>query len=115
VPARAGLGALPALEVEGLHLLDQLHAEAEARRRQLVEVAGVLGLLVGQHAALARADAGAGPLGAAGQRHLGLLGERAEAHVRHEERRLEPQRLLRVGPDHELRPHLLVVEQRQVL
>ena len=89
VSAGAGLGALTELEVEGLHLVEQRLAPAEPRRRQLVEVARVLGLLLGQHAALARADAGAGLLGAPGQRGLGLLRQRAEAHVADEDRDVE--------------------------
>ena len=53
MPASAGLGPLPALEVERLHAFDLLQAPAELGRRQLIEVAGVGCVLLGQHAALA--------------------------------------------------------------
>ena len=112
-PPVPGLGPLPALEVERLHLLEVVERPAEASRRQLVEVAAVVGLLLGQHAALARADARAGQLGALRQRRLGLLGQRAEAHVGHEDRDVEPQRLVGVGPDAHLGADRLVVEQRE--
>ena len=102
VAAGAGLGALAALEVKGLRRLDLVPAEAEARRGQLVEVARVGLLLLGQHAAFARADAGAGQLGAARQRHLGRGRQRAEAHVRHQQRNAQRQRLLRVRADDDL-------------
>ena len=91
------LAPWPQLEVERLHLgRGTSYVPAEAGRRQLVEVAGALGLLLGQHAALAGADAGARQLGAAGERGLGLLRQRAEAHVGHEDRDVEPQRLVGV-------------------
>jgi hypothetical protein len=72
VTAGAGLGALTALEVEGLHLLQQVEAPAEAGGGELVEVAAVLGLLLREHPALAGADPGAAELGTARECRLRL-------------------------------------------
>jgi hypothetical protein len=112
VAAGAGLGPLPALEVEGLHAGDLVEAPAEARRGVLVEVARALGLLLGEHAALAGGDAGAGLLGAAGEGDLRLLAEGAEAHVADEDRDLEAQRPFGARADDELGGDRGVVEQR---
>jgi hypothetical protein len=81
----SGLGTLAGLEVEGLALRDLVETPAELRRRELVEVPGVRLLLLRQHAAFSGADARSGQLGAHRQGRLGLLRERAEAHVAHEE------------------------------
>ena len=69
VTAGAGLGALAALEVKRL---DRAACPRKSRSapRPARRSSGVRGLLLGQHAALARADAGAGQLGAAGQRRF---------------------------------------------
>jgi hypothetical protein len=115
VPAGAGLGTLPRLEVEGLDAPHLVDVPPEAPRRQLVEVPRVGRVLLGQHAPLAGADARARHLGALGQRLLRLLGERPEAHVGHEDGDVEVQRLLRTGPDHHPRPHGLVVQQRHAV
>jgi len=101
VPAGTGLGALAALEVERLAARDLVEAPAEPRRREFVEVPAVGGLLLGEHSAFARADSGAGELGACGERALGLLGERAEAHVAHEEWHFQAKRLRCARPDDE--------------
>ncbi len=90
MPARAGLGALSSFEVKRLALLHLFDAPAEAPRRELVEVAGVVRLLLGQHAALARADPGARHLRALRQRDLGLSAQRSKAHVADEQRNVEP-------------------------
>ena len=111
VASGSRLGTLPALEVEGLHLLQEFHLEAETPRGQLVEVATVLGLLLREHAALARADPRSRRFGALGQRRLRLFAERAKAHVRHEEGDLQPQRLGGTRADHELGFYLFVVEK----
>ena len=113
--AGAGLGALAALEVEGLALLHLVHGVAEAGRGQLVQVAGVGGLLLRQHAALAGADAGAGHLGTHGQGHLGLFGEGAEAHVRDEQRTLQHQGFVRIGADDHLGADRVFVQQRHLV
>ena len=98
MPAGAGLRPLPELEVEGGDVGHLVERPAESSRSQLVEVARVLGLLLGQHAALTGADAGSGPLGTPGQRHLGLLRQRPEAHVGHEDRHRQFERPLGAGP-----------------
>ena len=108
----AGLGTLAELEVERLHVADLLERPSEAGRRELVEVAAVLGVLLGEHPALARADAGAGTLGAPGERHLRLERQGTEAHVRHEQRDVEAQRPVGAGPDRDVGAHRFVVEQR---
>ncbi len=100
--ARARLGALPALEMKGLHPGQQFLAIAELRAGQLVAIARILRLLLGQHAALPRTDAGARPLRAPGQGDLRLLGQGTEAHVRDQQRHPEHQRLLRLRPHHQL-------------
>ena len=115
MPAGAGLGALPALEVECLHMLELVPGKAEAARGELVKVAAAGLLLLRQHAALARADAGAGELGPARQRDLGGLGERAEAHVGDQERNIEGEPLLRARPDHHLGADGCVVEMRHAV
>ena len=115
MPPGAGLGALAALEVEGLHGLQLVPGEAETARGILVEVAAAGLLLLRQHAALAGADAGAGKLGAPRERDLGGLRERAEAHVRDDERNVERERLLRIGPDHHLGADRLVVQMRHAM
>ena len=56
VAAGAGLRALAQLEVQRLHLVQARLVPAEPAGRELVEVAGALGLLLRQHPALARAD-----------------------------------------------------------
>jgi hypothetical protein len=73
MPARAGLGPLPALEMKRLGLLHLVPGEAETCRRQLVEVSRVRFLLVGQHATLARTDSRTGKLGTFGKRDLRLF------------------------------------------
>ena len=54
MPAGAGLGTLPTLEVERLDALDLIPGKAEPGRRQFVEVTRVLRLLLGQHAPFAQ-------------------------------------------------------------
>ena len=70
--AGAGLRALAELEVQCLHPVQAGLVPAETARGQLVEVAGALGLLLGEHPALAGADRRARPLGAAPECGLGL-------------------------------------------
>ena len=101
--------------MEGLRGAHLLPAEAEARRSQLVEIARIGLLLLGQHAAFARADAGADEFGAAGQRHLGRCRERTEAHVRDDQRYRQPQRPLRVRPDDDIGADGVIVEQRRAV
>ncbi len=97
--AGAGLGTLAAFEMKRLRALDLVPGESEPGGCQLVEIPGIGRLLLGQHAALAGADARAGQLGAPGQGDLGLLGQGAEAHVRDENGDVQPQRFLRPGSD----------------
>ena len=93
------LAAWPPLKWKACTLQHLVPGEAEAGRGELVEVAAVRGLLLGQHAAFARADAGAGELGAARERDLGgLLGQRAEAHVGDEERDFSVSGFCAFGP-----------------
>lgn len=80
----AGLGALATLEVKRLHFLEQFFLVTELGAGQLVEVSGIFLLLLRQHAALARADAGARKLGATSESNLGLLRQCPEAHVGNE-------------------------------
>ena len=61
------LAPWPPLKWNACTFVEHVDVPAEPGRRQLVEVAAVLGLLLGQHAALAGADAGARELGAAGR------------------------------------------------
>jgi hypothetical protein len=70
----------------------------------------VLRLFLGEHAALSGADPGARKLRSPGEGHLGFLGERAEAHVRHEEGDVQRKGLLGAGADHEFRSHRGVVQ-----
>ena len=115
VPAGAGLGALAELEVQRLHPVEVHLVPAEPARRQLVEVAGALGLLLGQHAALAGADRGARPLGAARERDLRLRRQRAEAHVGHEHRDVEAQRAGGGRADRHRRVDGFVVQPREAV
>ena len=110
-PPRARLRPLSPLEVEGLREARLLHRPPEPGGRQLVEVARVALLFLGQHAAFARADAGAGHLGPPGERELGLLAQGAEAHVAHEDGDFEEERPLRPGTDDQLRAHGVVVRE----
>ena len=84
---------------------------AELPGCELVEVPGVGLLLLGQHAAFAGADPGAGQLGPFGQRDLGLFGECAETHVGHEEGNVEYERFRGVRADRDRRVDRHVVEQ----
>ena len=111
--AGAGLGRLAAFEMERLHPHHLVPGEAEAGGGVFVEVAAVRGLLLGQHAAFAGGDAGAGKLGAARERDLGRLRQRAEAHVGDDQRDFQRQRLLRIRADHDLGADRLVVEPRR--
>jgi hypothetical protein len=109
--AGARLGALATLEVKGLRRAHLVPAEAKARRGQLVEVARVGLLFLGQHTAFARADAGARDLGALRQRHLGRRRQRTEAHVGNEQGNRQPQGFLRLGPDQHMGAHRVLVQQ----
>ena len=89
MPAGAGFGPLPALEMKGLAFFHLVPAKAKARRGQFVEITAVGRLLAGEHTALAGADARAGQFRAFGKREFGFLGQRAETHVRHEQRNVQ--------------------------
>ena len=58
--ARAGLGALTELEVERSDVSDLVEAPTEHPAGEFVEVTRILGLFLGQHAALSGADASSG-------------------------------------------------------
>ena len=103
---------MTSFEVEGLALRDLVETPSEPGRREFVEVPAVRFLLFGEHASFAGADAGAGQLGARGERDLGLLRERAEAHVAYEEGDVQTKGLGGSGPDDELRLDRIVVHER---
>ena len=113
VAAGSRLRALAELEVERLDLGEHVPAPAEPGRGELVEVARVLALFFGEHAALARADTGARELRAPCQCRLRLLRQRAERHVGDEQRHVEPQRSRRVRSDAHLVADGHLVEQRE--
>src|SRR4051812_18696967 len=101
--AGSRLRALTELEVERLNLSQRVPRPPEPRGRELVEVPRVLGLLFGKHAAFSRADAGACELRTPCERGLRLLRQRAERHVRDEERDVEEEWLTRVRSDADFR------------
>ncbi len=80
------LGTLAALEVEGLHSLNQFDVPAESGGCELIEIARIGGLFFRQHAALAGTDTGTRKFRTGRERHLRFLRQRAEAHVRNEQR-----------------------------
>jgi len=112
VTSRSRLGALAGFEVERLTLLHLLEAPTKASRSQLVEVPRVGLLLFRQHPSFARTDPCPDPLRTHGQGNLGFLTQGSEAHVRYEERDLQPERPVRSRPDDHLRPHLFLVQER---
>ena len=79
-----------------------MRVEAVARLDALIEPLHRIAPLVGDHAALARAGGRARHGGAAGERDLRLVGQRAEAHAGHIDRDVEHHRPLGLGPDHRL-------------
>ena len=109
--ARAGFGALPALEMKRLALLHLVHAPAETCGSELVEVAGVARLLIGQHAAFSGADSSASHLGTLGKRDLGLAAQGSKAHVTDEERYIEMQWPFCVRADDDVGPDRHIAEQ----
>jgi len=112
VAAGPGLGGLSALEMKRLHPRQQGVVISEVGGRVLVEISTVGLLFLGQHAAFAGADTGAGQLGAGGQRNLRLFGQRPETHVTDQQWDFEPQRLACLRPDHQVGANGHVLEQR---
>ena len=112
VTAGSGLGPLAELEVEGLGEGHLVHREPEATRRQLVEVATVRGLLLGEHPTLAGADPGAGRVGT---RSPGPPSppptERRSSCRRRRSASTGHQGAVGVGPDDGIGAHGHVVEQ----
>ncbi len=100
--AEADLAALADEELAGVGEAQMMRVEAVARLDALIEPLDRVAALVGDHAALARAGGGARHGGAAGERDLGLVGQRAEAHAGHIDRDVEHHRPLGARADHRL-------------
>ena len=98
--AEPHLAALADEELAGVREAQVVRIEAVARLDALVEPLLGIAALVGDHPALSGARGGAGHGGAAGERCLGLVGERAEAHAGDVDGDVEHQRALRHRPDH---------------
>ena len=113
VTTGSGLRALAELEVERLHLLEHIPRPSEARRRELIEVARVLGLLLRQHATFTRTDPRTRELRAPRQRGLRLLRQCAERHVGHEHPDVEEKRLPRVRSDAHFGADRNIIEERK--
>ncbi len=109
--AGAGLRALAALEVEGLHFFQQFLLVAKFGAGQLVEIPGILLLLLRQHAALAGTDAGARHFGTPGQGDFCFLGQGPKTHVGHKQRHAQGQRFARFRANDQLGGHVGVVRQ----
>src|SRR6185312_9453643 len=107
VAAEADLAALADEELTGVGQPQVMRVEAVARLDALVEPLRGVAALVRDHAALAGAGGRARHGGAAGERDLGLEGERAEAHAGDVDGDVQHQRALRLGADHRLRDALL--------
>ena len=107
----ARLGPLPTLEVERLHPGKLVPAKPKPPRGQFVEIPRVGRLLFGQHAALARANAGAGKFGPLSQRHLCRGRQCTETHIGHQQRDGQMQWLGRIRPDDNIGADRIVVEQ----
>src|SRR5690606_23697948 len=105
----ARLGALAALEVKRLHPWKKRLLVSKLGRRELVEVAAILGLLVRQHSTFTRADPRSCELCTLGESDLGLLRQRAKTHVRDEEGNREFQRPRCVRTEYESRVDRSVV------
>ena len=99
VAAEPDLAALADEDLAGVGQPQVVRVEAVARLDALVEPLLRVAPLVGHHAALAGAGGGAGHGGAAGQRHLGLVGEGAEAHAGDVDGDVQHQRPLGAGAD----------------
>ena len=100
--AEADLAALADEELAGIGEAQMMRVEAVARLDALIEPVDRIAPLVGDHAALARAGGRARHGGAAGQRDLGLVGQRAEGHARHIDRDVEHHRPLGARADDRL-------------
>ena len=100
--AEADLAALADEELAGIGEAQMMRVEAVARLDALVEPFDRVAALVGDHAALAGAGRRAGHGGAAGERDLRLVGQRAEAHAGDVDRNVEHHRPLGRGTDHRL-------------
>ena len=96
--AEADLAALADEELAGVGKPQMMRVEAVARLDALIEPLHRIAPLVGDHAALARAGGRARHGGAAGERDLRLVGERAEAHAGDIDRDVELHRPLGRGP-----------------
>ena len=79
-----------------------MRVEAVTRLDALIKPLHRVAPLVRDHAALARAGGGPRHGGAAGERDLRLIGQRAEAHAGHIDRDVQHHRPLGLGPDHRL-------------
>ena len=100
--AEPDLAALADEELASIGEPQMMRVEAVARLDALIEPLDRVAPLVRDHAAFARAGGRARHGGAAGERDLGLVGERAEAHAGHIDRNVEHHRPLGLRADHRL-------------
>ncbi len=100
--AEPDLAALADEELARVRQPQMMRVEAVARLDALIEPLDRVAPLVGDHAALARARRRARHGGAAGERDLRLVGQRAEAHAGHIDRDVEHHRPLGARADHRL-------------
>ena len=100
--AEADLAALADEELAAVRQAQVVRVEAIARLDVLIEPLVREAPLIGDHAAFARAGRRARHGGAARQRHLGFIGQGAEAHAGDVDRNVEHDRLLGARPDHRL-------------
>lgn len=101
--------------MERLHAVELVPGKPEPGRGKLVEIARIGRLLFGQHTTFARTDPRPGQFGPTCERDLGRFRQGAVAHVRHQERDLQPQRFLCIRLDHHIRPDRVLVKQRKAV
>jgi hypothetical protein len=97
------LAPCPPLKWKAWTLVQLVPGKAEARRGQLVEVARIGLLLLGQHAALAGANARAGQFRAAWRGRFSPLRTARRSSCRRRRAGCRAQRLLRIRADHHIR------------
>src|SRR5262245_16718583 len=101
--AETDLTALADEELAGIGQPQMMRVEAVARLDALIEPLDRIAPLVRDHAAFAGAGGGARHGGAAGERDLRLVGQRAETHAGDIDRNVEHERPLRLRADDRLR------------
>src|SRR6188472_1950894 len=107
--AKPDLTALTNEELARVRESQMMRVEAVARLDALIEPLDRVAALVGDHAAFAGAGSGASHGGAAGERNLRLVGERAEAHAGHIDRDVERHRPLGLRSYDRLRVAFLAI------